>query len=240
MINDKKIIAIIPARGGSKGLPRKNIKVLSGKPLLAWPIEAAINSKYVDRVIVTTDDPEIAEIAKQFHADVPFLRPSELADDSAPTSGAILHAIEYCESEQDRYDYVLLLEPTSPLTEASDIDSAIEKLLQTEMTAIVGVSEVEESHPEYCVEISADDRIKPYQKKSFSAPKRRQELTPLYYLDGNLYLSEVKAYKEKLTFYHEKTLGYVGESWKSVEVDTLFDFMVVETIINNIDLFKKQ
>lgn len=238
MINNKKVLAVIPARGGSKGLPRKNIKKLIDKPLVAWPISAALNSSYVDKVVVTTDDIEIANVAERYGACVPFLRPAKLASDNAPSSAAISHVINHLEDKQEFYDYIVLLEPTSPLTEGFDIDKALSMLVESKMDSIVGISEVESSHPEFCIEMQLNNTITPYQKKSFDAPKRRQDLTPLYYLDGSLYISKVKAYKNNETFYHDKTMGYLSEYWKGVEIDTLFDFLVVETIMNNKKLFK--
>jgi len=122
MYKGKKILALIPARGGSKGLPGKNIKPLLGKPLIAWTIEQAKASKYVDRVVVSTDDDEIAEVAIRYGAEVPFLRPKELARDDSPTIDAILHALDFFSDKGERFDLLALLEPTSPLRDSEDID----------------------------------------------------------------------------------------------------------------------
>jgi CMP-N-acetylneuraminic acid synthetase len=124
-----KIIAIIPARGGSKGLPRKNIKLLLGKPLVAWTIEQAKNSKYVNKVVVSTEDKEIAEISRGYGAEVPFLRPKELARDDSPTIDAILHALNWFEESGEYFDIVVLLEPTSPLRDVEDKDKCVEILV---------------------------------------------------------------------------------------------------------------
>ena len=122
MYNNKKILAIIPARGGSKGLPGKNIKPLCGKPLIGWSIEQAQASEYIDEIFVSTDSSEIAAVAESFGVKVPFLRPSELATDTSPSSAFVLHTINYYRSKGHEFDYILLLEPTSPLRKKGDID----------------------------------------------------------------------------------------------------------------------
>ncbi len=237
MINNKKVLAIIPARGGSKGLPGKNIRKLCGLPLIAWPINAALESSFIDKVIVTTDDEQIALIAKNKGAEVPFLRPKEYAEDKSPSSDAILHALNFCE-KYEKYDYLVLLEPTSPLTESKDIDGALKLLHQSNYLSIVGIADTEDSHPEFCIEISEDNRITPYQKDGFEAPRRRQDLSSVYSFDGSLYISDVDTYKKYKTFYHDATLGYLCEPWKKFEIDTLIDFLVVETIMKNKDLLR--
>lgn len=139
---NSKILAIIPARGGSKGVPRKNIRELAGKPLIAWTIEEAKKSKYIDRLILSTEDDEIIEVAKQYGCEVPFKRPIELAQDDTPGIDPVLHAIEQCPG----YDYVVLLQPTSPLRTVDDIDGCIEQLLSSDGTNFcVSVTEPEKS-----------------------------------------------------------------------------------------------
>lgn len=235
MINQKRILAIIPARGGSKGLPGKNIRPLQGIPLVAWPIKAALNSRFIDRVIVTTDDPKIAAIAKEYGADVPFMRPAHLALDGSPSSDAILHALDFCTHDDGEYDYIVVLEPTSPLTESADIDAALEQLVASQGTAIVGVSKVGSTHPVYCATIGADQFLKPYNRDTFAKPVRRQDLDDLYFFEGSLYISDVKKYREMTTFYHESTIPYIVPAWKSLEIDTLLDFLMVEAVVKHKD-----
>jgi len=155
MIDNRKIICIIPARGGSKGLSRKNIRSFCGKPLIAWPIAAALGSRYVDRVVVSTDDEEIAAVAHTYGADVPFLRPAELANDTASSFAVIEHTLNFLRERREQYDYLLLLEPTSPATESSDIDSAVETLAASRENAdsIVGVAKLEGLHPVFMAKI---------------------------------------------------------------------------------------
>jgi N-acylneuraminate cytidylyltransferase/CMP-N,N'-diacetyllegionaminic acid synthase len=236
MINHKKVLAIIPARGGSKGLPGKNIRLLNDIPLVAWPIKAALNSKYIDRVIVTTDDAEIAKVALQYGAEIPFMRPAEFANDTSPSSEAIIHAIHFCTNTDGAYDYLVLLEPTSPLTESTDVDRALEILVASEGLAIVGTSRVEATHPVYCATIGTNNFLKPFNRESFSKPIRRQDVDELYFFEGSLYISDIKKYLETETFYHEFTLPYIVPAWKALEIDTLLDFIKIEAVMKNKEL----
>ena len=237
MIADKKILAIVPARGGSKGLPGKNIRMLCGKPLIAWPIHSAKKSRYIDQVIVSTDDPEIAEIAQAEGAEVPFLRPPELATDTATSISVIEHAVGYLAEEGESFNYCVLLEPTSPMTENKDVDSALERLdRQRDIAdAIVGISMVEGTHPAFDVVLDERKRIHPYLQEGFDAVTRRQEIENLYFLDGSLYISDIEVLLKRQGFYHERTLGFKMPKWKSFEVDDIVDFFCIEAIMNNRD-----
>lgn len=240
MIHDKRVLALVPARRGSKGLPLKNIRPLQGKPLLAWPIEAARASRYVDRVMISTEDSEFAELAMAAGADAPFLRPAELAGDSAPSIAFILHALDALEAAGDRYDYLVLLEPTSPLTEAEDIDAALETLLAKRAIAdaMVGVSALVSNHPAFAVRLDPQGLMHPYAGADFNQLPRRQDTEPLYSLDGSLYLSTVAALRRERGFCHQRTLPYVTPRWKSFEVDDLVDFICIEAILAQRDLIK--
>lgn len=233
MINALRILALVPARAGSKGLPDKNIRPLGGKPLLAWPIEAARASRYVDRVIVSTDSAHYAELARTAGADVPFLRPAELASDSAPSIDFMLHALDTLAAQGEHYDVLLLLEPTSPLTEASDIDSALEALVGAagQADAIVGVSALVSTHPAFAVRVGAGGLVAPYAAASFGQLPRRQDAEPLYSLDGSLYASTPAALRRERGFCHERTLPYITPRHKSFEVDDLLDFICIEAIV---------
>jgi len=241
MIEGRKVLALVPARQGSKGLPLKNIRPLHGKPLLAWPIEAALASRYVDRVVVSTDSPEFAALARVAGADVPFLRPAELATDTAPSIDFILHAIDTLESKGDHYDYLMLLEPTSPLTDTADIDLALENLLAQRSNAdsIVGVSALVSTHPAFAVRVAANGLMRPYAVESFGQMPRRQDTEALFSLDGSLYASKVEALRRERGFCHERTLPYITPRHKSFEVDDLVDFICIEAILANRDLIKQ-
>ena len=239
MVSNQKVLAIIPARGGSKGIPGKNIKPICGKPLVGWPILAAQKSKYVDDIIVSTDSHEIADVAKRFNINVPFIRPDELSQDDSSSISVVNHALEFFKKNNQIYDFVLLLEPTSPLTESSDIDTALEQLInaQPKASAIVGVTRVESSHPDFCVSVNEDGFITPFARKW--QVLRRQEIEILYHFEGSLYISTVKSLEENQSFYHDQTIPYLVPKWKAFEIDDLTDFFCVEAIMNNLDLFKK-
>jgi len=237
MINGRSVLAIIPARGGSKGLPGKNIRELAGRPLVGWPIQAAKRSTYVDRVVVSTDDYEIAKVAQEQGAEVPFLRPKELAQDTSTTFSVLEHAIEHFKKVEKVYEYCLLLEPTSPLTQSSDVDQALERLDENRDVAdsIVGVSKVEAAHPTFDVTINEKGLIKPYLPDGFSKIGRRQDLDDLYYFEGSLYISKITVLLQKKTFYHERTLPYIVPRWMAFEIDELVDFICIEAIMKNRD-----
>lgn len=240
MINGKSVVAIIPARGGSKGLPGKNIKELCGKPLVAWPIHAAKSSLYVDKIIVSTDDPQIADIARREGAEVPFLRPEELAADDSTTISVIVHAINFLSEIGEIFEHCILLEPTSPLTESYDINRALELLesMRTKADSIVGVSEVVSAHPVFDVKINQRGLISSYVGDDFTGAVRRQDIEKLYFFEGSLYISDVKILLEKQTFYHSRTLPYIVPKWKSFEVDDMVDLICIEAIMKNLDKIK--
>jgi len=240
MINGKKVLALVPARSGSKGLPMKNIRLLQGKPLLSWPIEAAKASSYVDRVVISTDDVGFSKLALAAGAEVPFLRPAELSTDTAPSISFILHALDTLEANGDTYDYLLLLEPTSPLTEASDIDSALEVLVTRgdDADAIVSVSELVSTHPAFAVRLNDQGLMRPYVAENFSQLPRRQDVEPLYSLDGSLYISTVEALRDRRAFCHDRTISHVMPRYKSFEVDDLVDFICIEAILAQRDIIK--
>ncbi len=237
MYKGKNILGLIPARGGSKGLPGKNIKPLLGKPLIAWTIEQALASKYIDKVVVSTEDEEIAEVSKKYGAKVPYMRPKELAADDSPTSDVILHALNWFQKKEENYDYVVLLESTSPLRETNDIDECVKLLIDNEAAkSIVSVSKLESAHPEFNVIIDEKSSfIKKIDGSTDFRVLKRQDLSNVYFFDGTIYISEVKAFFEKQTFYHNRTLAYIVPRWKSIEVDEIFDLICVEAIIKNIE-----
>lgn len=233
MYKGKSILALIPARGGSKGLPRKNIRPLLGTPLMAWSIDQGLGSRYLDSVLVSTDDGEIASVARQYGAEVPFMRPAALATDEAASIDVIAHAVESLKSAGRVFDYLLLLEPTSPLREVSDIDASIELLLEhPSAQALVSVAKLESGHPEFNVVI--DGQTGCIRKTNGGADfrvLRRQELADVYFLEGSVYLSEMQALLERRTFYHELTLAYPVPRWKSLEIDELTDFISAEALL---------
>ena len=234
MINKKSVIAIIPARGGSKGLPGKNIKELCGKPLIAWSIAAGLGSQYIDEVMVTTDSDEVARIARIFGASVPFMRPTELASDTATSFEAIKHAIDFYENElHKKFDYIVLLEPTSPLRDESDIDLAIEQLLSSpQASAVVGICKTESQNPAFLVKKNGNNFLVGYENKNIKV-LRRQDISDVYFFEGSVYVSHTETLLAKKTFYHEQTLGYEVPKWKALEIDDLDDFVMVEALMKH-------
>ena len=235
MYKGKNILGLIPARGGSKGLPRKNIKPLLGKPLIAWTIEQALASKYLDRVAVSTDDKEIAKISKKYGAGVPFIRPKELARDDSTSIDVVMHTLNWFESAGEKYDYLALLEPTSPLREKNDIDKCIGLLIDNEVAkSIVSVSKLESAHPEFNVVI---DKKSGFIKKVDGTTEfkvlRRQDLPDIYFFDGTIYISEISTLKIKRTFYHKFTMVYIVPRWKSLEIDELSDIICAEALLKS-------
>lgn len=216
-----KILAVIPARGGSKSVPRKNIKELAGKPLIAWTIEEAKKSKYITRTILSSEDEEIIEKAKQYGCDVPFIRPLELAQDNTPGIDSVLHAIEQCPG----YEYVVLLQPTSPLRTVEDIDGCIEYALQHKANFCVSITEPEKSP--YWMYTLETGSLKPLiEQKQLTT--RRQELPCVYALNGAVYVAEIKRLQKIKSFITDETIGYVMEKGHSYDIDTEDDFLFCE------------
>ena len=231
MYKEKTILGLIPARGGSKGLPKKNIRPLLGKPLIAWTIEQAKASKYVDRVVVSTDDKEIAEVARQYGAEVPFMRPKELARDDTPGVDVVFHAMNwFIKNENKQYDLIMLLQPTSPLRAAEDIDKAIELLFFKKAKAIVSVCEVDH-HPLWTNTLPEDGNMKAFLRPEI-LNKRRQDLPVFYRLNGAIYLARLDYLRKCNGFFGPETYAYVMPRERSIDVDTNFDLKLVEYFIS--------
>ena len=230
MYKDKSIMAVITARGGSKGVPRKNIRDLSGKPLIAWTIEAAKNSGYIDRIIVSTEDTEIRDISLKYGAEVPFLRPKELAEDNSSSVDTVLHVIEKLEKDYNYTpDYILLLQPTSPLRNEVHIDDSIEALLEkgSEFDSLISVTELE--RPVYWNRmIGVCGELKKFLEYDKGSHYRRQDFQKVFRHNGAIYLIETKAFKEMKSFETENTFAYVMDRVSSVDIDTEDDFRLAE------------
>lgn len=233
MYKEKKILALIPARGNSKGLPGKNIKPLLGKPLIGWTIEQALATEVIDKVVVTTDDKTIMEISQSFGADVPFLRPLELAGDSSPTIDAIFHAVDWFEKHDEHFDILVLLEPTSPLREVEDIQSGIIKLVDNLNGAntLVSLGEIALENP-YITKVVEDGYVLPLMNSDRSITQRQQQPV-IYFPYGVIYAATISSLKKKKTFYQEKTIPYFIKRWQNYEIDDIYDFLCVEAILNH-------
>ncbi len=220
-----KILALIPARGGSKGIPRKNIKLLFGKPLIGWSIDAAQKSAFIDRVFVSTDDQEIASVANDLGAEVPFMRPKELAADDTPGIAPVMHAID----NLPEFDWVLLLQPTSPLRTAEDIDGIVRFCIENDAPSAVSIYEVDK-HPFL---MYRQDETKRLQSLIPDKPDiaRRQDLPEVYALNGALYLARVDWLKEQQSLLGQETLGYVMSPESSADIDSSLDWAWVEFLM---------
>jgi CMP-N,N'-diacetyllegionaminic acid synthase len=226
MLDGKTFLAIIPARGGSKRLPQKNILKLAGKPLIAWSIEAGLQSKYIDKVLVTSDDDSILKIAKEYGSDI-LKRPQELAGDTASSIDAIIHAIE----NSDTYDFIVLLQPTSPLRDAKDIDGAIEYLLEKEADGVITVCEMEHS-PLWCNKLPEDNNMEKFLKDE-EKDRRSQDLQQYYRLNGAIYIAAKKSILQERTFFLSKNIyAYIMSQEKSVDIDTKLDFQFAQFLMN--------
>lgn len=223
MIRNKKILAIIPARGGSKGIPGKNIKMMAGKALIGWTIEAALRSKYIDRVLVSTDDNEIAKVAEEFCVPVPYMRDSEYATDDAAATLPVLEALENLPG----YDQVVLLQPTSPLRETSDIDAAIELFDKHQPYSVVSVTPNAKPY-EWLLTMNQEHMIKSIAN---NITKSRQESQQIFAFNGAIYIVDTVDFIKSQKFVSEQTYGYVMPPEKSVDIDTEFDFDFAEYIM---------
>ncbi len=226
------VLGIIPARGGSKGVPRKNITPVAGKPLIAYTIEAALSTPSLDRVIVSTDDDEIGNVAREYGADVPFPRPPELARDDTLVLPVLLHALSWLsEHESYRPEYIMLLQPTSPLRAAEDIESAVNIAITTRADAVVSVSAVHR-HPYWMKRVTEDGRLTDFLPAE-QIPSRRQELPQIYALNGAIYLSDTRVLLERQTFYTDRTYAYVMPPERSLDIDSPWELYLAELILRD-------
>ncbi|MCK0115072.1 cytidylyltransferase domain-containing protein [Gelidibacter sp. F63206] len=222
------MIVIIPARGDSKGLPGKNVKLLSGKPLIAYTIEAALTSKLVSRVIVSTDDSNIAEVAEKYGAEVPFLRPKHLAEDDSLAVDTYLYTINrICKEESINVESLIVLQPTSPLRTSYDVDNAI-KLFKVNNADSV-ISYTQEMHPiSWHKNIDSDQRIISLPNEKL---QNRQDLQPTYYPNGAIYIFKYELLKSR-TYYTENSFAYIMPRNRSIDIDYIDDFEYAEFLIS--------
>jgi len=232
MIDGNSVIAVIPARAGSKGLPGKNIRTLCGKPLIAWSIESALKSSYLDEIVVSTDSDEIARIASQCGAQVPFRRPAELSGDTATTLSVVQHALEHYARLGRQFDLVVLLEPTSPLREDDDIDRMLERLAKDweRFDAVVSLGEVRE-HPSIMKRLRGDE-IEPYCPE-LAQMTRRQDNAPAYFPYGVAYIVKAATLLEEKTFYARRCTYHIVNRYQGYEIDDLHDFLCVEAVMKH-------
>lgn len=221
----KKIIALIPARGGSKRLPHKNIKDFCGKPLVAWTIEQAFSSRFIDKVVVSTDDEEIASVARSYGAEIPFLRSKELASDNSPIIDTIIQSIDWFKKRNESFDILILLQPTSPLRSFNDIDKCIEIYLNEKPSSIISVSE-EKKH------LSMFFKIDNGYLESLLNDFRFKDLPNIFTPNGAIFVSSVNNICKSKSFYKGNILPYIMPSERSIDIDYEFDFKLSEFLMN--------
>lgn len=232
MIDNKKVLAFIPARAGSKGIKDKNIIDLGGKPLIAYTIEAAKKSKYVDKVIVSTDGENIANVAKQYGAEIPFFRPKELAEDNSNVLTAIIHTLEQLKKMNDNYDIIILLQPTSPFRNEKHIDESLELLINNNLPSLLSVCETDKN-PTLIRKVDNNNKLTHLINTNISL---RQEMDKYYILNGAIYINYVKDIKEN-KFLKDNEYGYIMDKYYSLDIDEPIDLEVANIYIKK--LFNK-
>ncbi|MBI2552439.1 acylneuraminate cytidylyltransferase family protein [Candidatus Uhrbacteria bacterium] len=228
MYKDKTILAVIPARGGSKGLPRKNLRSLLGKPLIAWTIEAALQSGVFDRVAVVTDDQEIAAVAKKYGAEVPFMEPDELAADAVKGINVILYAMDWFAKHDKKYDLLMCLQPTTPLRTAADIQGALALMEEKHAQAVVSVCKAEHS-PLWANILPPDLSLQGFIREDVNIV--RQSLEQFYRLNGAIYLAQWEYLLKNKTWYRENSYAYIMPAERSVDIDSELDLYVAEALL---------
>ena len=228
MYQDKRILAIIPARGGSKGIPHKNIIHLCGKPLIAYTIEAAKQSTYIDTVIVSTDDVDIQRVSEEYGASVPFLRDAKIASDEATTISVVVDAVNRLQAIGQNFDAVVLLQPTSPLRTTEEIDVAIDVFFQNNMQGVVSVNVAEVSP--YLLRTIEGAKLQRIISKSSTI--RRQDMPTYYEVNGAIYINTISDIEESLSF-NDNPIPYVMSCEHSADIDTWDDLEKVKYYLNN-------
>lgn len=224
MIAGQKVLGLITARGGSKGIPQKNIRPVGGKPLIAWTIQAAKASSYLDRLILSSDDDAIIEVARTFGCEAPFRRASRLARDDTPSIDVVLDALDRCAG----YEWVVLLQPTSPLRTGADIDGAIQKCTTLAAPSCVSVCKATQSP--FLMFTMQGSRIAPV--ADLTLMKRRQEMPDAYILNGAIYVAKSDWLRKKRTFIDQKTVAFEMPIDRSLDIDQESDLEMLSSLIN--------
>lgn len=225
-----KVLVVIPARGGSKSIPDKNLVALGGKPLITYTIDVAQAVETVDRLIVSTDSERIADVARSYRAEVPFLRPAELAQDETPGINPLIHAVQWLqENEGYEADYLLCLQPTSPLCSKEDVEHAIDVAVRRGADAVVSVAPVQH-HPYRMKTVDPEGRMNDFVPVADTAA-RRQDLPPVYALNGAIYLIRHKVLVTRQTWQTDQTYAVVMPPERSIDIDTYLDLMLAECLL---------
>lgn len=226
-----RVLGLIPARGGSKGVPRKNIRMLGGKPLLQYTAETARSARLLDRVLLSTDDEEIAVIGKRCGLDVPFMRPPELAMDSTPSLLVVKHALEWLAERGEVFEAICLLQPTHPLRQAGDIDACITLLGESGADSVVTVLPVPPEHNPHWVFFKGEDGTLRLSTGETVLIPRRQDLPPAFHREGSVYVTRRDVVLKQGSLLGSRVIGYTIDPGKSVNIDTLEDWARAEMLI---------
>jgi CMP-N,N'-diacetyllegionaminic acid synthase len=226
-----RVLGLIPARGGSKGVSRKNVRPLAGKPLLQWTIEAALTARTLTSVVVSTDDEEIAEVGRQCGATVPFLRPIELAADDTPTLPVVQHAVRTLEECGDRFDAVCLLQPTNPFRTSSDIDACVELLATSGADAVISVLRVPSEYNPHWVYFRASDGALSLSTGESEPLPRRQVLPAAFHREGSVYVTRRDVVMESNSLYGTRVIGYELTQSDTINIDTPADWLRAESMM---------
>ena len=229
MINSMKVLALIPARGGSKGIPKKNIIDLAGKPLISYTIEAANKSQYIDSIIVSTDSDEIAEISRKYGARTPFMRDADISNDTSKSIDVVIDAIQRLSDGGEDYDILVFLQPTSPLRTTSDIDLALEQFIEHKCMQLTSV--VENDRYPLLIRSIDNDRLKPLLQKNSSI--RRQDMKKTYYVNGAIYIAKISEINEN-TSLNDGIIPYIMTKRNSCDIDDIDDLRIAESYIDSI------
>lgn len=227
-----RVLGLIPARGGSKGVTRKNIRLLAGKPLLQYTAEAALAARQLSRVVLTTEDAEIAEVGKRCGIDVPFLRPQELAKDATPTLPVIQHALRWLANNGELFDAVCLLQPTSPFRTAETIDGCIDLFQRYDADCVVTMEAVPDKYNPHWVYFKNDRGFMQLSMGEKDPLPSRQVLPPAYHREGSVYVVRCAAILDQNSLYGEKVVGYILAGSNSLNIDTMEDWVRAESILS--------
>ncbi|MCX6351887.1 MAG: acylneuraminate cytidylyltransferase family protein [Bacteroidetes bacterium] len=223
-----KVLGIITARGGSKGVPRKNIKLLAGKPLLYYTAIPALNAKSLSKVCLSTDDAEIAEVGKSLGVDVPFLRPAALAEDATPTLPVLQHALNFYKEQGEVFDAICLLQPTNPLRQTHVIDACVNKLFEQDLDSVVTTLKVPYEYNPHWVFFEQDNGELKLSTGGTEPITRRQALPAAYHREGSVYVTKANVILEQNSLYGKRVGGYLLELPCPINIDTMDDWAVAE------------
>jgi N-acylneuraminate cytidylyltransferase len=229
MTNGRSVIGVICARGGSKGVPRKNVRPLGGRPLVAWTIEAAQRARSLDRVILSSDDEEIIATAKSWRCEVPFVRPAELARDDSPIEDALIHAIDTLDR---RYDYLVLLQASSPFRSAEDIEGCVRRCVEAGAPSCLTVTAAAKS-PYLALALDPANRLSPLFRETYGSGhgRRRQDLPAAYMPNGAVFVADIATFRATRDFYGPGALGYPMPADRSIDIDNEMDFLFAEALL---------